>query len=105
HRVRGQNQVPDVLRVRRPLEMERVLDGADRGDRVHRGADAAEPLREQPRLTRIAPLQDALDAAEHLARRPRLADDAAVDFRVDAEVTFDAGDGINGDTRHLASPV
>ena len=28
----------------------------------------------------------------------------AVDFGVDAQVPFDAGDGINGDTRHGASP-
>ena len=72
-RVRDHDEVADVLRVLRDLELQRVLDRAHRRDGVHRGADAAEALREEPGVARVAPLQDPLDAAEHLPGRPGLA--------------------------------
>ncbi len=106
HGVRRDDQVADVLRVRRHLEAQRVLDRAHRGDRVHRRAHPAEPLGEEPRVPGIAAEEDALDAAEHLARRPRLGDDAAVHLDVDAQMAFDARDGIDGNVAaHPGTPA
>ena len=95
--VRGQNEIPDVLRVERDLETDRVLHRAHRGDGVDGGADAADPLREQPRLARVAPLQDDLDAAPHLAGGPGVSDLPSIHLDVDAQMSFDAGDGIDYD--------
>ena len=89
-------------RVRRRHRADGVLDGADRGDGVNRGADAADPLRESPGVARIAAAQNQLDAAKHRRRRPRLLDHAAVDFRLDAKMTFDPRDGIDNDMRHYS---
>src|SRR3954447_1946600 len=95
--VRGEHQVADVLRVERDLQVEGVLHGAHRGDGVDGGADAADALGEQPRLARVTPLQDDLDAAPHLAGGPGVADLASVHLDVDAQMSFDAGDGIDYD--------
>ena len=64
--MRNENQIADVLRIERDLEVERVFDGAHRRERVHGGADAAEALGEEPGLARVAAEEDALDAAESL---------------------------------------
>ena len=77
-----------------------LLHRADRGDGVHRGAHAADALREGPGVARVAAAQDQLDAAEHGRRRPSLGHGAAVDFRFDAQVTLDPGDRIDNDVRH-----
>ena len=98
-RVRGDDQIADVLRVARNLELQRVLDCPHRGDRVHRGTDAAEALGEQPRVTGVAPLEDALDPSKHLPRRPGLRHPAAVDLDVDAQVAFNARHRIDRDMR------
>ena len=101
HRVRDEDQVADVLGVHRNFEAERVLDRADRSDRVHRGTHPADPLREQPRVTRIPSLQDDLDSPPHLARRPGFLDRAAIHLHIDAEVSFDTGDRVYDDACHL----
>ena len=84
---------------------ERVLHRPHRRDRVHRRADAAEALGEEPRVARVAPLQDVLDPAEHLARRPGVLHAAAVHLDVDAEVAFDAGDRVDGDSLAIRVPL
>src|SRR5919109_1157584 len=66
---------------------------------VHGGAHPADALREDPRLARIAAAQDRLDAAPHRARRPGVLHLPPVDLEVDAQVPFDAGDGVDGDAR------
>ena len=71
---------------------------------MDRRADAADALRERPRVARVAALQDDLDAAEHRRRRPGVADRAAVDFGLDAQMAFDAGDRIDDDAAHDCSP-
>src|SRR5579872_848076 len=68
---------------------------------MHRSAHTAKPLREQPRITGIAPAQNLLDTAPHGARSPCIADRIVVNLDINAEVSFDSGDGINGDSfRH-----
>ena len=52
--VRNKNQVSDVLRVRRNFKLQRVFHCPDRGHRMNRGADPAEPLSEGPSFTRVA---------------------------------------------------
>ncbi len=52
------------------------------------------------------PSRISLDAAPHLAGRPGLLDLAAVDFDVDAQMAFDAGDRIDRDSLgHLYSSL
>ena len=99
-RVMDEDQVADELRVGRNLELQRVFDGADAGHRVNGGADAAESLREEPRLGRIAPDQNPLDAAPHRAARPGIPDAAAVDLHVDAQVTFNPRNGVDAHSWH-----
>ena len=45
-------------------EIERIFHGAAACNRVYRGADSADSLRESPRIARIASLENYLDAAE-----------------------------------------
>ena len=66
--VRRDNHVADILGVERHFEIERILHRAHRGDGVHRRADAADALREDPGIARVAVLEDELDAPPHLAR-------------------------------------
>ncbi len=91
------HQVADQLGVGRDADLQRVLDGADRGDGMHQGAHAADALGEGPGVARIASAQDDLDAAHHGAGRVGLLDGAILHLRLDAQVAFDAGDGIDDD--------
>ncbi len=68
---------------------------------MHRGADAADALRDRPSVARIAAEQDQLDAAPHLAGRPRLRNLAIVNLDIHPQMAFDTGDGVDGDSfRH-----
>ncbi len=98
HRVGGDDQVADVLRIERDFDVERILNRPHRSDRVDRGAHAADPLREEPGVARVAALENGLDATPHLARRPRVADPPAVDLDVDAQVALDPSDRVDGDS-------
>ena len=96
--VRDQNQIADVLRVERHLQLQRVFHRAHAGHGVHRGAHAAEALGEQPGVARIAAAQNVFDAAPHGAGSPGIADRIVVHFHVDAEVAFNSGNGIDRDS-------
>ena len=65
-----QDEIADVLRVGRNFQLQRVFHRADAGHGVHRGAYAAETLREEPGFARVAALENALDAAPHGAGGP-----------------------------------
>ena len=101
HHLRGHDEVAQQPRVGRRHRADRVLDGADRGDGVHRRAHAADALGEDPGVARVAPLKNQLDAAEHRRRRPRVLDGAAVHLRLDAQVALDARDRIDDDVGHV----
>ncbi len=74
------------------------------GERVHARADAADALGERPRVARVAALEDHLQAAPHRARGDGVGDLALrVDVALDAQVPFDAADGI--DDNALAAVV
>ena len=98
------DQVAEDPRVGRRLRTDRVFDGADRSDRVHRRADPADALGKGPGITRVAALEDDLDSAEHGRGRPSVCDFALVDFRFDAQVAFDAGHGVDNDMGHPSPP-
>ena len=97
-RVRGDDQVADVLSIQRHLELERVLHRPDGRNGVNRRAHAADALGEEPGFARIAPFEDQLDAAPHLSRGPGVPHLAVLDLDVDPEVALDAGDGIDRDS-------
>ena len=65
---------------------------------MHQRTDAADTLREGPGIARVAPAQDDLDAANHGSGRVCLRDTIAVHLRLDAQMAFDTGNGINDDT-------
>ena len=81
-----------------------VLHGANRGDRMNRGAHAADALDEGPSVTRVATLQDDFDPAKHSRRRPGVGHLAAVDFRLYAQMAFDAGYRVDNNMGHSAPP-
>src|ERR1700677_3275534 len=99
-----QDQVANVLSIRRNFERERILDRPHRSDRVDGGAYAAEALGKDPALTCVAPAQDGFEAAPHGTTRPCFVHHAAVYLDIDAQMSFDAGDGINRDAGHQAPP-
>ena len=99
HVLRADHQIADQLGVVRNLVFERIFHRAHRGDAVHQGAHAADALGEGPGIARVAPAQDDLDAAHHGAGAGGLGDDAVgVGFGLDAQMAFDAGDGIDNDS-------
>ena len=98
HIQRELHDVADGVGVFRDLDVQRVFDGANRGQRVGAGADAADPLGEGPGVARVAALEDDFKAAPHRAGRDRVADDVVlVDIDLDPHVAFDPGDGIDDD--------
>ena len=102
--VADENQVANVLRVRRNLELERIFHGAHRGHGVDRGANSAEALRKDPAFAGIAPLQNRLNSAPHGAACPCLLHAAAIDLDIDAQMPFDAGYRVDSDAGHGVSP-
>src|SRR5208282_4962705 len=102
--VPDENQVADVLRVCRNLELERIFNGAHRGDGVDRGANSAEALRKNPAFAGIASEQNRLDSAPHGAARPCLLHGAPIDLDVDAQVPFDASYRVYRDASHNVFP-
>jgi hypothetical protein len=101
--LRGDDQIAQQASVRRRLGSDGGLDCPNRSDRMHGGAHAANALREGPRVTRVASLQDQLDTAKHRRGRPRVLDLPPVDLGLDPQMPFDAGDGIDDDVGHGSS--
>ena len=97
HELRDDHQVADQLGVGRDRVLECVLDRAHRSDSMHQRAHAADALRERPGIARIATLQDDLDAAHHGAGTGGARDHRAVELRLDAQVSLDAGDRVYDD--------
>ena len=90
------HQVADDVGVLRDLDADGVFDGAHGCKRVNAGADAADAFDERPGVARIAPLENHFETAPHRAGAHRVGDDAVgVDFCLHAQMTFDAGDGVN----------
>ena len=104
HRLRADDQVAQEPGVGGRPRPDRILDGADRGNRMDRRADAADPLGERPGVARIASLQNDLDPAKHRRRRPGVLHGSAIDLGFDPEVALDASDGIDDDTSHTYAP-
>ncbi len=104
HLLESPDHGADELGVLRHLDPEGVLDGAHRGDGVHRGADAADPLSEDPGVPRVAALEDDLDSPEHGAGRPGVLNPAGIDLGLDPEMAFDSGDRVDDDSSHGGPP-
>jgi hypothetical protein len=105
HVLRAEHQVAHEFSGGRHGDAERILNRADRRERVHRGADAAGTFGEGPGIPRIAALENQLEAADHGARGEGIDDLPVLDFGLDAEMAFDARDGIdNNAVRHFRHP-
>ena len=94
HGVLCDHEIAHELCVDRHLDVEGVLDGADRADGMDGRADAAESLRVRPGILWLSAFEDHLDPPPHLGRGPSLGNLAAVHLDVNSQVAFDAGDGI-----------
>ncbi len=98
--LRAGDQVANEPRVLGNDDAQRVLDRAHRRERMHRGADAADALGEDPGVARVASAENQLNAAKHRAGAPGVGDDAILHLDLDAQVALDTGHGINGDACH-----
>ncbi len=99
HVLRGEHDVADQLRRGRNGDAQRVLNRAHAGQRVHRGAHAADALGDGPGIARIAADEDLLQAAHHGAGAECVGDDAVFYHRFNAQVAFNASDRIDDYTR------
>ncbi len=99
HVLRGEHDVADDLRRGRHRDAQRILNRADAGQRMHRGAYAADALGDGPGIARVAALENFLQAAHHGACAECVGDDAVFHHRFDAQVAFNASYGIDDYTR------
>ncbi len=97
--LRADHQVTNQFRIRRNLGAYRVLNRTNRCHAVHQCAHPADTLSKRPGITRIAVPQDDFDTTHHRAGRIGLPDLVAIHLRLDTEVSFDACDGINYNSR------
>ncbi len=103
HVLGGLHDVADQLGGRRNADAQRVFDGADAGLRVNRGAHAADALGDGPGIAGIAADEDLLEAAHHGAGAVGVGDDAVLHHRFNAQVAFNASDGIDNNSWHSSS--
>ena len=61
----AKHQVADHFGIRRNLDPQGVLHGADRGQRMHGGTDTTGPFGKGPGVARVPAFQDQLEAADH----------------------------------------
>ncbi len=94
------DDITNDLRVERNRNAERVFHRAHRGCRVNGCADAADALRKDPGIARIASFEDDFHPAKHRAGTPRIGYLAAVHLNFDAQMAFDARDGVNCNLCH-----
>jgi hypothetical protein len=100
--LRAYHQVADQLGIGRHRVAQRAFHGADRGNAMHHGAYATDALGQRPGVARVAPAQDDLQAAYHGAGGIGFFDTPVGHAGFDAQVAFDARDGIENQAfRHL----
>ena len=93
------HQVADEIGVFGNVDRQSVLDGAYGRKRVNPGADAADAFDERPSVAGVAALQNHFEPPPHGAGALRINNDVVVvDFGLNPQVTFNAGDGIDDDT-------
>ena len=100
HVLRGEHDVADELRGGRHRDAQRVFNRANAGQRVHRGADAADALGNGPGVARIAADENLLQSANHGARAECVGNDAVFYHRFNAQVAFNASYGIDDNACH-----
>src|SRR5208337_1372661 len=87
-------------------DAEGIFDATHGGNRVNGGANAADAFAESPGVARVAALEDDLQAAPHGAGRHGVADVAGViEHGLDAEMPFNASNGINNDACSHRAPL
>ena len=63
--VRRQNDIADILRINRHIQVQGIFHGTHRCQRVCGGTDAADALEDHPRITRIFSFDDFFHSAPH----------------------------------------
>ena len=87
--------VAQNARIVRDFHPEGIFDSSHGAECVYSRSDTANALGHGPGFAGIAPFQDEFDPAEHGAGRPGFGHRAVVHLDFDAQVAFDAGDGVN----------
>ncbi len=85
-------------------DVQRVLHCPHRRQRVHHRAHAADALREGPRVSRIATLQDDLEASELGAGRMGVDNALIVLLHLDPQVPLDTGNRVDDNSATHDSP-
>jgi hypothetical protein len=85
-------------------DVEGLIEGLCRGDRVSGWADAANSLGDPRSVARIATLQNQLQPAEQQARAPGVLHLASVSHDLDLEVALDPSDRVYDDSGHVRPP-
>ena len=98
------DQVPDDPRVVGGRHVERLLQSHGARVPVGDGADAADPLGDEPGIPGVPPLQDDLEAAEQGPGAPGVLDLAVLHLHLDAQVPLDAGNRVDHDSLCHGSP-
>ena len=104
HELHALQKIADHVGCGGDPEVERVLHGPHRGERVDHRAHAADALREGPGISRVTALQDDLEAAELRAGRPGIHDALVVFLHLDPQVPLDARDRVDDDEAAHDSP-
>jgi hypothetical protein len=89
------HQVADDARIFGNLNANRHFDCPHRGQGVDVRSDPAGTAHEQVGIAGVTPLKNHFNAAKHLPGAPGIDNFAARDFHLDAQVAFDARNGIN----------
>jgi hypothetical protein len=100
HVLRAEHQVADQLGVVGDGDLQRVLDTANAGQCVHRGAHAAGTLGEGPGVTGVPAPQDLLETAHHGARAVGVGNHTVFHGGLDTQVPLDTRDRIDDDACH-----
>ena len=100
HVLGGHHDVADELSGGRDGDAESALNRTNAGEGVHGGADAADALGNGPGIARIAALENLLETANHGAGAESVSNDAIFHDCLNAQVAFNASNGIDDDACH-----
>ena len=103
HVLGSHHDVADELSGGRNGDAQRALNCTNAGEGMHGGADAANAFGNGPGIARVTALENFLEAANHGAGAESVSDDAVFHDCLNAQVAFNASNGIDDDACHRFS--
>src|SRR5581483_3837931 len=95
-----QHDVADQLSRRRHRDAQCIFDRPHAGQCVYRGTDAADTLRDGPRIARVAADENLFEAPHHGSRAEGVGDHAVFHYGLNAQMALDASYWIDNDACH-----